>query len=197
MPDTTIDPAAREVLEFWFGTAGGTGHGQPRREWFAKNEAFDRQIRERFRAQIEAALAGRLADWAGNPQGALALVIVLDQFTRNSFRDTPRMFAGDAQALDLARRIVAQGWDASLPPLQRWFCYLPFEHAEDLAMQRESLRLFGLLRDDPGAGGALEWAQRHYDVIERFGRFPHRNEILGRASTPAEIEFLNQPGSRF
>jgi len=197
MPDTTIDPAAREVLDFWFGAAGSAQHGQPRREWFAKDTAFDQQILERFGARIEAALAGRLTDWAGTPEGALALIIVLDQLTRNSFRDTPRMFAGDAQALDLACRVVALGWDARLSSLQRWFCYLPFEHAEDLAMQRESLRLFGALRDDAQAGGALQWAQRHYEVIERFGRFPHRNEILGRASTPAELEFLNQPGSRF
>ncbi|MGD9942962.1 MAG: DUF924 family protein [Burkholderiaceae bacterium] len=192
-----MTPSATDVLEFWFGGADGRRHGQVRPEWFTKDPAFDRLIADRFGVLIDEALAGRLAHWAGSPQDALALIIVLDQFTRNVFRDTPRMFAGDPLALALARRLVADGQDTALTPLQRWFCYLPFEHSEELAMQHESLRLFGMLRSDPLAGGAFDWAQRHYDVIERFGRFPHRNAILGRSSTPEELAFLDQPGSRF
>ena len=182
----------QQVLDFWFGDMSA-----PRPQWFVKDPAFDREIEARFGPLIEKALAGDCAHWLGGPRPALALVIVLDQFTRNVFRETPRAFAGDPLALAAARRIVAEGWDRELVPMERWFCYMPFEHSEALADQQESLRLFGQLRDDPQAGGAFQWAQSHHDVIERFGRFPHRNEILGRESTPEEIEFLRQPGSRF
>lgn len=186
---------AAAVLEFWFGAPPAR---EARSEWFRKDPAFDALIRERFGTLIERALRGELACWAGRgPQATLALVIVLDQFTRNAFRDTPKMFAGDAAALTVARRIVAEGWDTGYDPLRRWFCYLPFEHSESLDDQRESLRLFARLRDDPLAGGAWTWAVRHHEVIERFGRYPHRNAILGRASTPAEEAFLREPGSRF
>ena len=181
-----------QVLGFWFGE-----HRQSRREWFVKDIVFDREIATRFGPLLESALAGGCDDWLVAPRPALAFVIVLDQFTRNAYRDTPRAFAGDPAALAAARLIVARGWDTELPALQRWFCYLPFEHSEDLADQRESLRLFGMLRQDPQAGSAWEWAERHHDVIARFGRFPHRNAILGRESTAAEIAFLDQPGSRF
>lgn len=181
-----------QVLGFWFGE-----HQETRREWFVKDARFDREIAERFGPLLESALAGACEDWIVAPRPALAYVVLLDQFTRNAFRDTPRAFAGDASALAAARLIVASGWDRELAPLQRWFCYLPFEHSEDVRDQRESLRLFGALREDPQAGGAWEWAQRHHDVIVRFGRFPHRNAILGRESTAAELAFLGQPGSRF
>ena len=127
----------------------------------------------------------------------IALLIVLDQFPRNMFRGTPRAFAADARALALARDAVGRGFDEVLLPVQRWFVYLPFEHAEDLAMQRESLRLFERLATDAAGAGTLTYAMRHYAVIERFGRFPHRNAILGRASTPEELAFLAQPGSSF
>lgn len=186
-----------EVLEFWFGSPGSPEALQARREWFAKDAAFDAEIRRRFGATIEAALAGALETWTQAPPSALALIIVLDQFTRNAFRDTPRAFSGDPAALALARSVVDRGWHEQLAPLQRAFVYLPFEHSEDIVDQCESLRLFGLLRDDPQAGGMLEWAIKHYDVVERFGRFPHRNAILGRESTPQELAFLAQPGSRF
>ncbi len=186
-----------EVLDFWFGAPGSPEHGRVRDAWFRKDADFDASIRERFGDAIETALAGGLQDWAQAPGSALALVLVLDQFTRNVFRGSPRSFAGDTRALALARAIVARGWDAGLAPVRRWFVYLPFEHSEALADQRESLRLFATLRDDPQAGSAWEWAVRHHDVVARFGRFPHRNEILGRPSTPEETEFLRQPGSRF
>jgi uncharacterized protein (DUF924 family) len=181
-------PQADDILDFWFGP-----DPVERPEWFRADAAFDREIAERFGLLIELALAGQLDDWAGTPRGALARLIVLDQFTRNACRGTPRAFAGDRQALAGARRMVRERQDEALPDLQRTFVYLPFEHAEDIDAQREALRLFARL----GAGDAGQWAQKHHDVIQRFGRFPHRNAILGRASTPEEIEFLKQPGSRF
>lgn len=192
----SVEPG--EVLEFWFGPAPAGGEpAAARPQWFAKDEAFDDEIRARFGTTIEAALAGRLEHWADTPESALAYVLVLDQFTRNAYRATPAAFAGDARALSAARRIVAQRWDERMTPVWRWFCYLPFEHSERLDDQRESVRLFATLRGDPVAGGAYEWAVRHLEVIERFGRFPHRNEILGRESSAEEVDFLRQPGSRF
>jgi uncharacterized protein (DUF924 family) len=184
---------AAEVLDFWF-----AGSALPRGEWFRKDAAFDALIAERFGALVDQALAGGLAAWAKDANSALAQVIVLDQFTRNIFRDTPRAFAGDALALAAAQTMVARGDDLALPPLHRVFAYLPFEHAEDPAQQHESLRLFAALS---GADASLatfeDYAHRHAEVIERFGRFPHRNAVLGRESTAEELQFLQQPGSRF
>ena len=135
---------------------------------------------------------------ADAPEPALARVLLLDQFTRNAFRDTPRAFAGDARALKAAQAMVAARQDAALAPLQRQFVYLPFEHAESLPMQDEAMRLFGALAaEQPQFADLLEWARRHRDIIARFGRFPHRNALLGRASTPDEEAFLLLPGSRF
>ena len=202
MPAATItpaiDPHAQAVLDFWFGRPGDAHHLQPRDEWFRKDEAFDAAIGARFGTLIGEALRGGLAHWAAQPLGALATIIVLDQFTRNSARGTAGMFAGDARALAAAQALVAGGADRALAGVQRQFVYLPFEHAEDLTMQRESMRLFAQLgRDEPALAGLLEWARKHEEIIERFGRFPHRNAALGRASTPEEIEFLKQPGSGF
>jgi uncharacterized protein (DUF924 family) len=177
-----------DVLRFWF----GEGDLQ-RPEWFRAAAAFDREIADRFGALIDAALAGQLDGWAQTPSGALARIVVLDQFTRNAYRGTPRAFAGDPQALAAARQLVAREQDLALAPLQRVFAYLPFEHAEDIDTQREALRLFERL----GLPEHTQWARKHHDVIERFGRFPHRNAILGRESTPEEEVFLAQPGSRF
>jgi uncharacterized protein (DUF924 family) len=184
------------VLDYWFGVPGAPGHGAAREFWFRKSESTDAQIRARFGADVEAALAGGRDDWIGEPRHSLALVLLLDQFTRNIFRDTPRAFAGDPQALALARQLVQRGEDRSLAPIERWFVYLPFEHAESLPMQREALRLFGQLAAEGYADGLL-WAQKHHDVIARFGRFPHRNAILGRPSSAEELAFLEQSGSRF
>ena len=181
-----------EILDFWFGLDAAA----PRDFWFRKSESVDSEIRSRFGAAVEEALAGTLDHWSATPEGSLALILLLDQFTRNIFRDTPRAFAGDAAALGHARRLVQSGVDRRFDALRRWFIYLPFEHSEQLEDQRESLRLFGDLARE-GQPGPLEWAQKHFDVIRRFGRFPHRNEILGRTSTPEESEFLRQPGSRF
>jgi uncharacterized protein (DUF924 family) len=194
-------PDAQQVLDFWFGAADDPRHLQQRTEWFRKDPAFDAAIVQRFGGLIERALMGAIDDWAAPPlsaSAALARVIVLDQFTRNAFRGSARAFAGDAMALQSARALVASGLDRGLTGVQRMFVYLPFEHAEDRSHQRTSLQLFEQLgRDEPALAGLHEWAQRHHDVIERFGRFPHRNAALGRTSSSEEIEFLKQPGSGF
>jgi len=190
-------PASTEILDFWFGAPGSPEHGQSRKLWFTKSAATDEEILRRFGPTVEAALRGELQSWAdGAAREALALILLLDQFTRNVHRDSARAFAGDAAALALARRLVADGRHLQLTPLERWFAYLPFEHSEDIADQRESLRLFGELAAE-GLAEPLVWAQKHFDVVARFGRYPHRNELLGRDSTAEEIEFLRQPGSRF
>lgn len=189
---------AREVLDFWFGAPGSAEYGRARKMWFRKDAAFDALLRERFGALLDAACAGELDAWCATPEGALALVIVLDQFSRNCHRGTPRAFAADDKALAIARAMVASGDDLRLPIVEhRAFAYLPFEHAETAEAQRESLRLFGELAKDPQAKGYYDYAVRHADVIARFGRFPHRNAQLGRESTQAEAAFLSQPGSRF
>jgi uncharacterized protein (DUF924 family) len=184
----------RDVLAFWFGD-------EPlvqRAEWFRKDPAFDAQIRARFGRLIDGALAGGHADWDAMPEGALARIVVLDQFTRNVFRDTARAFAGDAMALAAARALVALGDDRKLAPLQRVFAYLPFEHAEDRAAQAESLRLFAALTHAaPELAGFEDYARRHAVVIERFDRFPHRNATLGRVTTEEEQRYLQEPGAGF
>lgn len=190
--------AAQAVLDFWFGPPDDPQYRLPRPAWFRRDEAYDTLIRQRFGAVIDAALDGRLAAWAATPHGALAEVIVLDQFTRNALRGSARAFAGDARALAAARAMVARGDDRRLGGVQRQFVYLPYEHAEDLATQREALALLAeLQRAEPATGELLRWAQAHHDIIERFGRFPHRNAVLGRVSTAAEEAFLRQPGSGF
>jgi uncharacterized protein (DUF924 family) len=192
---TLATPAA--VLSFWFGSNEAVDS-----RWFRRSDAFDREIDARFGATLDAALAGQLDGWAAQPEGALALILLLDQFTRNIHRGTPRAFAGDARAPALAQQLVASGGHRRLPSLQRWFACMPLEHAEDPALQRQCVDLFESLVAEAGPhrealAGALDYARRHRDVIDRFGRFPHRNAILGRASTPEEQAFLQQPGSGF
>lgn len=185
-----------EILDFWFGPPGTDDHGKTRGGWFRKDPAFDATIRERFGAGIQTALTGGFAEWT-SPRAALARVVLLDQFTRNAFRDTPRAFAGDALALKLADDAVTRGDDAQLLPVERWFLYLPFVHAESLPAQARALQLFERLRDTSDLTEPLAWAKQHARVIQLFGRFPHRNSILGRESTAGEIAFLAAPGSRF
>jgi uncharacterized protein (DUF924 family) len=190
---------AQEVRDFWFGAPGSEAAGQPRKEWFVKSDAFDEEIKQRFGATINQALAGGLREWdAEGSQGVLARILVLDQFTRNAYRNKPESFAGDALGLAAARQLADSGAHKQLPPLQRAFAYMPFEHAEDAFMQERAVELFTTLAaEHPGFDDMLDYAHRHRGVIARFGRFPHRNEILGRASTPDEVDFLRQPGSRF
>jgi uncharacterized protein (DUF924 family) len=191
MPET-----AHSILDFWFGEPGSVEYGRSRSEWFRKNPALDAEIRSRFGAAVETALAGGFADWTA-PRAQLARVLLLDQFTRNGFRDSPRAFAGDALALAIVADAIARGEDRSLIPVERSFLYLPYAHAEELTAQQRSVALFTRLRDETGLADPLLWAERHAAVIRLFGRFPHRNAILGRESTPEEIAFLSAPGSRF
>lgn len=191
-----MHPTACDVLHFWFGAPGSALHGLRRVEWFRKDAAFDAAIRQQFGSVIDAALAG--AGFGSAPHETLALVIVLDQFTRNVHRGTPLAFAGDTRALSLAQAMTRGGVDATLTPIERSFAYLPFEHAEDLAMQDVSVRCFeALVGASAELHDLLDYAVRHRDIVQRFGRFPHRNAILGRASTPDELAFLAQPGSGF
>jgi len=181
-----------EVLDFWFGAPDSRERGQARKSWFQKSEPFDAEIRRRFLVTWERTARGELGSWQTTPLASLALVVTLDQFPRNMFRGTARAFASDSLALAAARKTMARGFDRLLSSVERAFVYLPFAHAEDLAAQRRSLALFQGL--DPGH---VEAARRHYEIVARFGRFPHRNAALRRESTAEEIEFLRQPGSSF
>ena len=194
-----LEPAGvQQVLNFWFGVLGSADDGQVRRQWFVKDENFDVEIRSRFGPLIDAALTDGLPDWLPRPLGALAAIVVLDQFTRNTFRGQARAFAGDAQALRIALALLDDGSAAKLNPLERWFALMPLEHAEDLAMQQRCVREFeALAAVDSRMADPLDYARRHLAVIERFGRFPHRNAALGRTSTPEEAAFIAQPGSGF
>jgi len=188
---------AQAVLAFWFGAPGSPEHGKARAEWFRKNPAFDDEIRRRFGEAVAIALAGGFGEWCTTAQGSLARILLLDQFTRNIFRGTPRAFAGDERALATAEDAVARGFDRALSFHERWFVYMPFEHAETPGAQHRSLELFGALARETGDDDTLVWARKHADVIFRFGRFPHRNAILGRASTPEEEAYLREPGAGF
>jgi len=187
-----------EVLDFWFGGHDLEALSVPQRCWFAKDEAFDAELRRRFLGLWQSARAGQLDDDVDSARGALSLAIVLDQFPRNLFRGQADAFATDAAARRLVRDAIANRWDVALPPVVRWFFYLPLEHSEELADQEESLRRHASLPDDsPDRDSTLDYARRHHAIIARFGRFPHRNAALGRASTPEEQDFLTQPGSSF
>ena len=183
----------REVLDFWFGPEPG----RSRAEWFRKDAAFDAQIRARFGAVHEAAARRELEAWRASSDAMLALVIVLDQFSRNLYRGDARAFAQDAHALECARQAIARRDDLGLLPVQRQFLYLPYEHSEALADQETCLELMRSLEAFEETRGLSEWAVKHRDIVARFGRFPHRNAALGRVSTAEETEFLRQPGSGF
>ncbi len=191
------DPNYSRVLAFWFGEPGSPGHGESRKEWFRKDAAFDASIRAAFGELHEAACAGGLREWEGNCDGALALLILLDQFSRNLHRGSARAFAQDARAFALSGDIVSRGWDRQRLPVERLFIYLPWEHAESLPAQDRAMELFAELEGFSQTRGQLQWVRKHREVIERFGRFPHRNAALGRASTPEEAAYLALPGSGF
>lgn len=180
---TAVAPASpADILTFWREAGSNL--------WFKHDESFDASIRARFAAAYENAAAGLLSAWENTPEGALALVIVLDQFPRNMFRGSPRSFAADARARAVAERAIANGFDQNAAMPERVFFYLPFEHSEDLADQERAVALIGAAGD----ADLLKWAQLHADIIRRFGRFPHRNALLGRASTPEEQAFLDDGG---
>ncbi|CAN5410586.1 DUF924 family protein [soil metagenome] len=188
------------MLDFWFGAQDSAEFGQSRREWFRKSPAFDDEIRRRFGELHRLFATDRMVEvdpaWISTPERIVAAIVVLDQFSRNLERRTPRAYENDRRALSSANELVGSGRDRRLPLVMRQFAYLPFEHCEDRQIQQRSVRLFEQLASD-GLDEPLDYALRHRDVIERFGRFPHRNDVLGRASTVSEIEFLKQPGSRF
>jgi uncharacterized protein (DUF924 family) len=191
----THQSSGTEVLLFWFGPAAEWG--KPHKRWFTKSDAFDREVRERFLPLHEEAAAGRLSHLRESAADCLALILLLDQFPRNMFRGTPRAFATDPLALETARHAVDRGFDRGLLPVERLFVYLPFEHAETLAHQERSCELTKALDAYPETNDVYRYALAHRDIIRRFGRFPHRNAILGRTSTPEELEFLKEPGSSF
>ena len=193
------------VLAFWFGAPGSAAEiaGRQGKLWFGKSPANDQAVIDRFATTLTAATADHLDHWTYTPRGRLALVIVLDQFPHHVYRDRPQAFATDPQSPALSLAALESGEDRQLTPIERVFLYLPLEHAESLAMQERSVSLYEQLAHEATADeralfdNFLDYARKHRDVVARFGRFPHRNTILGRTSTPDEIEFLKQPGSRF
>jgi uncharacterized protein (DUF924 family) len=188
---------AHALLEFWFGAPGTPDDDRPRAVWFKKHADFDADLRARFLADQQQAAMGHCDSWMQTPDGSLALVLLLDQLPRNLYRDTPAAFASDEKARAVARHAVDQGYDQGLPGVRRSFFYLPFEHSEFLADQETSVALCRTLPAGGYSAQALDYALRHRDIIRRFGRFPHRNRILGRSSTPDENAFLREPGSSF
>lgn len=177
-----------DVLDFWF-------EESTPEQWFQKNDAFDEEIRARFGKDYDLAVNGVYDGWRETARGCLALLIILDQFSRNMFRGDKKMFATDGKALDIARHAVDNGFDNGLTTDRKAFLYLPFEHSENMADQKKSVELFSSLKNDNA--GYYDFAVRHYDVIKKFGRFPHRNAILGRQSTTEEEEYLSAPDSGF
>jgi uncharacterized protein (DUF924 family) len=194
--------SSEDVLSFWFGDATA-----PREQWFRRSDALDEEIRGRFGEAIEQAARGDLDAWKQTARGRLAAVVLLDQFSRNAFRGTARAFAQDGLALAIAEEGIDLAQDRVLSPLEQSFLYMPFMHAEDPAMQARSCALFERLASEapatlgaPLAGylaDAVKYARAHRQIIDRFGRFPHRNAVLGRATTPEEANFLKGPGSSF
>jgi uncharacterized protein (DUF924 family) len=185
------------ILDFWFGHPNDPNYGKIQPFWFEKQPDFDAKVRDLFLEDYQQAVAGYLHDWMNSPETCLALILLLDQFPRNMFRDTPQAFATDWEALSLAQHATNKGYDRRLLAVQRWFIYLPFEHSENIDDQRKCIKLFQSLSHDPYSAKAIESAFKHKEIITRFGRFPHRNAILGRISTPDEEEFLEETGSSF
>lgn len=193
------------IRTFWFGANPDDSivAQQNAKLWWSKNEDADRQIKERFESQVAMAGAGALDGWANSPEGLLALLLLTDQFPRNIYRNTPDAFRFDAQALEWCRTGLSRGMDRKLRPIERVFFYLPLEHAESLEHQALSVQLFTRLYQEVPQEHMdtfrvfLIFALRHRRIIQRFGRFPHRNDILGRSSTPDEISFLQEPASSF
>jgi uncharacterized protein (DUF924 family) len=193
------------LLEWWFGNADSPDEvaADKGKLWFGKRDSQDLEARERFGDWVEQALAGGLTEWTQRPEGWLALVLLLDQLPRMIYRNTPQSFSGDLRAQALVAQGIAADFDRQLQPIQRTFIYLVFEHCENLAVQNEAVsRFMDLLAEQPETDRAvfadnLDYAERHQKVIARFGRFPHRNALLGRESTAEELAFLSKPGSRF
>jgi uncharacterized protein (DUF924 family) len=187
----------QQILQFWFGSEGHPDFGEFRPWWFKATPQDDRQLLELFAADYEFAAAGYLEGWQNWHQSSLALILLLDQIPRNIFRGTPKAFATDAMALAVANQAIRSQLDLEFSPVHRWFFYLPFQHSEHLADQQQALELFEGLPDHPEKSRAMTATLLHKDLIERFGRFPHRNTILDRPSTPAELAYLQQTDAFF
>lgn len=195
----------QELLDWWFGSSLDANEVSKQRNalWFGKSACQDIDSENRFGGLVRQALDGGLQDWVETPQGWLALILLLDQLPRMIFRDTPRAYAGDARAQQLVRQGLEAGLDRQLQRIERVFVYIVLEHAEDLASQDEAVRLYEQLQAESSAAekilfaGYLAYARKHQVVIARFGRFPHRNAVLGRESSAEETQFLTEPGSRF
>lgn len=187
------NPDAQVIHDFWFGTPDAEGYGNNRKEWYQGGDVFDDACRAALSDYYEPAASGAYDSWADAVVSGVALCLMLDQFPRNAFRGSPQAFATDAKARDVSRRIIAAGLDQDMVKVQREFTYMPFMHSEDLKDQEYCVELFTELGD----ANNLDFAIRHLEIIQRFARFPHRNDVLGRDSTPEEIEFLTQPGSSF
>jgi uncharacterized protein (DUF924 family) len=186
---------AELLLDFWFAPERAPERDRLRGIWFQASPEFDAALAEHFRADYDRAAKGIYRPWRDAPQTCLALVLLLDQLPRNLFRKSPRAYATDAAALETASEAIARGYDRAVAPVRRCFFYLPFQHSESLADQDMALRLYAALPEHPDRAAFLEAARRHREIVARFGRFPHRNGILGRPSTPDEEAFLRQPGS--
>lgn len=193
-------------MEFWFGSKRDDAAVAKEKSalWWSKNPQIDEEIRGRFQGLVRKAAAGELSDWQATPHGRLALILLTDQFPRNIYRDSPQAFAADPQALALSVDGIDHGWDLQLRRIERVFFYLPLEHAESIEYQEESVKQFRRLHDEVASEDGkevfaeyLDFAVRHRNIIARFGRFPHRNKVLGRRSTPEELAFLDEPGSSF
>ncbi|MDV7339690.1 DUF924 family protein [Terasakiella sp. A23] len=183
----------KSLLEFWFSSSTPGEMNTHRKEWWVKDPEFDRRIQDEFSPLFEKADAGELDDWKETPLGCVALALLLDQFPRNMFRGKARAFASDEKARALTRHVLDKGFDKNLPIGARLFLYLPLEHSEDLQDQNDCIKLVESMGDE----GYLDFAKKHQVIIKRFGRFPHRNETLGRTSTNEEVAFLSEPGSSF
>jgi uncharacterized protein (DUF924 family) len=194
----TADPVARMLLAFWFGEAGSLEYGQPRAIWFQKDPSFDAAISQQFGALHQAACQGKWDKWQQHPATKLGLILLFDQFSRHLYRHSQEAFAQDDKALNLALNAIEQGFDQQVMPVARVFYYLPLEHSENLAHQQQALELFARLQAQNTLYTPFtEYARKHYEVIAQFGRFPHRNKLLGRISSAAEQAYLDQPGAGF
>jgi uncharacterized protein (DUF924 family) len=199
---SAVEKHYERILRFWLGSSADESKERATR-WWKKDPAFDQEIRTEFEADLLRATRGELDAWLEEPESSVAFVVLLDQFSRNMYRDTPEAFAQDERALAATLRGIERGFDARLSPLQRYFFYMPMMHAEDRAAQRRSVVTFEKLAQEKDTGfdgmlrGAADYAHRHRDIVERFGRFPHRNSILERTTTGDEAAFLLTPGSSF
>jgi len=191
-----LPPRAQALIEFWFGPPGDPERETHRDIWFKSTAEHDALLERLFLADYEQAARGALAAWESAPESALALLLLLDQIPRNVFRGTPRAYATDAAARAAADRAMAKGFDATVPPAWRKFFYMPLHHSENADDQRRSIELMQAVPNDPARADNIRYAGRYLDIIERFGRFPHRNAVLGRVSTPEEIAFLKEPESQ-